>query len=223
MTDPGRLRIVIGEDSVLLLAGLTKLLESAGFEVAATGGDGSELLAAVERELPDLVIADVRMPPTHTDEGIRAALAIRAQWPDIAILVLSQYVEERYAADLLSANTRSVGYLLKDRVADVADFLDALRRVAAGGTVLDPEVVAQLLVRRGPDPLEALTQRERDVLALMAEGRSNAEIGQSLAITDSAVSKHINSIFGKLGLHPGDTGHRRVLAVLRYLSAGPVT
>jgi len=210
-----RLRVVLGEDSVLLLAGLVKLLESAGFEVVATAAEAISLVAAVEREHPDLVIADVRMPPTHTDEGIRAALAIRSRWPDIAILVLSQYVEERYAADLLSANTSSVGYLLKDRVADVADFLDALRRVAAGGTALDPEVVAQLLLRRGADPLQALTQRERDVLALMAEGRSN------MVITDSAVSKHINSIFAKLGLHPGDTGHRRVLAVLRYLGAGP--
>ena len=206
---------------MLLLAGLTKLLESAGFEVAATAGEASGLLAAVERERPDVVIADVRMPPSHTDEGIRAALVIRSQWPDIAILVLSQYVEERYAADLLSANTRGVGYLLKDRVADVAEFLDALRRVAAGGTALDPEVVAQLLVRRGGDPLEDLTQRERAVLAMMAEGRSNAEIGAALVITDSAVSKHINSIFAKLGLYPGDTGHRRVLAVLRYLGAGP--
>jgi DNA-binding NarL/FixJ family response regulator len=217
----GPLRVVIGEDSVLLLAGLVKVLESAGFEVVATAGDGTALVETVEREQPNLVIADVRMPPTHTDEGIRAALAIRSRWPDIAILVLSQYVEERYAADLLSANTSSVGYLLKDRVADVADFLEALRRVAAGGTALDPEVVAQLLLRRGADPLEALTQRERDVLALMAEGRSNAEIGSSLVITDSAVSKHINSIFAKLGLHPGDTGHRRVLAVLRYLGAAP--
>jgi DNA-binding NarL/FixJ family response regulator len=197
------------------------VLESAGFEVVATAGDGAALVETVEREQPSLVIADVRMPPTHTDEGIRAALAIRGRWPDIAILVLSQYVEERYAADLLSANTSSVGYLLKDRVADVADFLEALRRVAAGGTALDPEVVAQLLLRRGADPLEALTQRERDVLALMAEGRSNAEIGSALVITDSAVSKHINSIFAKLGLHPGDTGHRRVLAVLRYLGAAP--
>ena len=217
---PGQ-RVVIAEDSVLLLAGLTKLLESAGFEVAATAGDASALLAAVEREQPDVVIADVRMPPSHTDEGIRAALVIRSQWPDIAILVLSQYVEERYAADLLSANTRSIGYLLKDRVADVAEFLDALRRVAAGGTALDPEVVAQLLVRRGGsrggDPLGVLTERERGVLALMAEGRSNAEIGAALVITDSAVGKHINSIFAKLGLHPGDAGHRRVLAVLRYL------
>jgi len=215
-------RVVIAEDSVLLLAGLTKLLESAGFVVAATAADAVGLLAAVEREQPDVVIADVRMPPTHTDEGIRAALVIRSQWPDIAVLVLSQYVEERYAADLLSANTRGVGYLLKDRVADVAEFLDALRRVAAGGTALDPEVVAQLLVRRGGDPLDNLTDRERDVMALMAEGRSNAEIGATLVITDSAVSKHINSIFAKLGLYPGDAGHRRVLAVLRYLGAGPV-
>ena len=212
--------MVIAEDSVLLLAGLTKLLDSAGFVVAATAGDASGLLAAVERERPDVVIADVRMPPSHTDEGIRAALVIRSQWPDIAILVLSQYVEERYAADLLSANTRGVGYLLKDRVADVAEFLDALRRVTAGGTALDAEVVAQLIVRRG-DPLDALTQRERDVLALMAEGRSNTEIGATLIITDSAVSKHINSIFAKLGLYPGDVGHRRVLAVLRYLGAAP--
>jgi len=221
VTGERRLRVVIGEDSVLLLAGLVKLLESAGFQVAATAGDGEELVAVVERELPDLVICDVRMPPTHTDEGIRAALAIRGRWPDIAILVLSQYVEERYAADLLSANTSSVGYLLKDRVADVTEFLDALRRVAAGGTALDPEVVAQLLLRRGADPLEALTQRERDVLALMAEGRSNTEISTALVITESAVSKHINSIFAKLGLHAGDTGHRRVLAVLRYLGAAP--
>jgi DNA-binding NarL/FixJ family response regulator len=219
----GPLRVVLGEDSVLLLAGLVKLLESAGFEVLATAGDGTALVEAVEREQPDLVIADVRMPPPHTDEGIRAALAIRGRWPGIAILVLSQYVEERYAADLLSANTSRVGYLLKDRVADVAEFLEALRRVAAGGTALDPEVVAQLLLRRGSDPLETLTQRERDVLTLMAEGQSNAEIGTALVITDSAVSKHINSIFAKLGLHPGDTGHRRVLAVLRYLGAAPET
>jgi DNA-binding NarL/FixJ family response regulator len=216
----GRLRVVIAEDSVLLLAGLTKLLDSAGFDVVATAGDAGELLAALERARPDIVIADVRMPPTHTDEGIRAALAIRERWPGIAILVLSQYVEERYATDLLSANTSGVGYLLKDRVADVAEFLDALRRVAGGGTALDPEVVAQLLVRRrGHDPLADLTQRELDVLALMAEGRSNTEIATSLVITDSAVSKHITSIFAKLGLYPGDGGDRRVLAVLRYLGA----
>jgi DNA-binding NarL/FixJ family response regulator len=223
MTGERRLRVVIGEDSVLLLAGLVKLLESGGFEVAATAADGEALVTVVEREQPDLVIADVRMPPTHTDEGIRAALAIRGRWPGIAILVLSQYVEERYAADLLSANTSSVGYLLKDRVADVTEFLDALRRVAAGGTALDPEVVAQLLLRRGADPLAPLTQRERDVLALMAEGRSNPEIAATLVISESAVSKHINSIFTKLGLHPSDSGHRRVLAVLRYLGAAPAS
>ena len=168
-----------------------------------------------------MVIADVRMPPTHTDEGIRAALVIRSQWPDIAVLVLSQYVEERYAADLLSANTHGIGYLLKDRVADVAEFLDALRRVAAGGTALDPEVVAQLLVRRGGDPLDGLTERERGVLALMAEGRSNAEIAATLVITDSAVSKHINSIFAKLSLYPRGSGPPRGLAVLRYLGVDP--
>jgi DNA-binding NarL/FixJ family response regulator len=219
--NPGPLRVIIAEDSVLLLAGLTRLLDGAGFDVAATAGDATELLAAVEASQPDVVIADVRMPPTHTDEGIRAALAIRERWPAIAILVLSQYVEERYATDLLSANTRGVGYLLKDRVADVTEFLDALRRVAGGGTALDPEVVAQLLVRRGGhDPLDDLTQREMDVLAAMAEGRSNTEIAASLVITDSAVSKHITSIFAKLGLYPGDGGDRRVLAVLRYLSAG---
>jgi DNA-binding NarL/FixJ family response regulator len=218
--DPARLRVVIAEDSVLLLAGLTKLLDTSGFEVVATAGDAGQLLEIVGGDQPDVVIADVRMPPTHTDEGVRAALAIRARWPRIAILVLSQYVEERYATDLLSTNTRGVGYLLKDRVADVTEFLDALRRVASGGTALDPEVVAQLLVRRGRDPLGDLTQRELDVLALMAEGRSNTEIARSLVITDSAVSKHITSIFAKLGLYPGD-GDRRVLAVLHYLGAGP--
>jgi len=212
-------RVVIAEDAALLREGLIRLLEDRGHTVCAAVADGEALLAAVAEHQPDVVVADIRMPPTHTDEGIRAALAIRGRWPDIAILVLSQYVEERYAADLLSANTSSVGYLLKDRVADVTQFLEALRRVAAGGTALDPEVVAQLLLRRGADPMEALTQRERDVLALMAEGRSNAEIGAALVITDSAVSKHINSIFAKLGLHPSDSGHRRVLAVLRYLGA----
>src|ERR1700678_1656457 len=213
------MRTVIAEDSVLLRAGLTKLLETTGFEVVAAGHDATALLTAVEQHRPKLVIADVRMPPSFTDEGIRAALVIRRQWPEAAIMVLSQYVEERYAADLLATQTTGIGYLLKDRVADVDVFLEALRRVAAGGTALDPEVVAQLLLRRGSDPLEALTQRERDVLTLMAEGQSNAEIGAALVITDSAVSKHINSIFAKLGLHPSDSGHRRVLAVLRYLGA----
>jgi DNA-binding NarL/FixJ family response regulator len=205
---------------VLLRAGLTKLLAAAGIEVLAAVGDAEELLAAVPEHKPDVVIADVRMPPTHTDEGIRAALVIRRQWPEVAVLVLSQYVEERYAADLLSANTSSIGYLLKDRVADVGEFLSALRRVADGGTALDPEVVAQLLLRRRSDPLDRLTPREHEVLRRMAEGRSNAAIAQQLVITDSAVAKHINNIFAKLDLHPGDGDHRRVLAVLRFLDVG---
>jgi len=213
-------RVVIAEDSVLLRAGLIKLLSAAGIEVLAAVGDAGELLAAVPVHRPDAVIVDVRMPPSHTDEGIRAALVIRLQWPEVAVLVLSQYVEERYAADLLSANTSSVGYLLKDRVADVGEFVAALRRVADGGTALDPEVVAQLLVRRKIDPLDRLTPREHEVLRLMAEGRSNSAIAQTLVITDSAVAKHINSIFTKLDLHPGDGDHRRVLAVLRFLEVG---
>jgi len=209
-------RIVIAEDSVLLREGLIRLLERAGFTVQSAVGTAEELLAELEREQPDVVLTDVRMPPTHTDEGLRAALVVRRQWPGMGVLVLSQYVEERYAADLLSGENSGVGYLLKDRVADVADFLDALRRVAAGGTVLDPEVVAQLLIRRS-DPLDRLTPRELDVLRVMAEGRSNAGIAAALVISESAVAKHINSIFAKLGLHHADTDHRRVLAVLHFL------
>jgi DNA-binding NarL/FixJ family response regulator len=209
-------RVVIAEDSVLLQAGLAKILAASGIDVAATVGDAESLLAAVAEHQPDAVIADVRMPPTHTDEGIRAALVIRRQWPGVAVLVLSQYVEERYAADLLSANTSSVGYLLKDRVSDVADFVAALRRVAAGGTALDPEVVAQLLLRRKSDPADRLTPREREVLALMAEGRSNGDIATALVVSDSAVAKHINSIFAKLDLSASG-GDRRVLAVLHFL------
>jgi DNA-binding NarL/FixJ family response regulator len=210
-------RVVIAEDSVLLRAGLIKLLAAAEIEVMAAVSDADQLLAAVPVHKPDAVIVDVRMPPSHTDEGIRAALVIRRQWPEVAVLVLSQYVEERYAADLLSANTSSVGYLLKDRVADVGEFVAALRRVADGGTALDPEVVAQLLVRRRSDPLDRLTPREHEVLKLMAEGRSNSSIAQTLVITDSAVAKHINSIFAKLDLQPDDGDHRRVRAVLRFL------
>jgi DNA-binding NarL/FixJ family response regulator len=213
-------RIVIAEDSVLLRVGLIKLVETAGYEVAAAVGDAAGLLTAVEEHRPDAVIVDVRMPPAFTDEGVRAALVIRRQWPEIAVLVLSQYVEERYAAELLSANTSGVGYLLKDRVADVSAFLDALRRVIAGGTALDPEVVSQLLLRRRSDPLDRLTPRERDVLALMAEGRSNAGIAEKLVVGDSAVAKHINNIFAKLDLSAADADHRRVLAVLRFLSVG---
>jgi DNA-binding NarL/FixJ family response regulator len=213
------MRVVIAEDSVLLQAGLAKILAASGIEVAAAVGDAESLLAAVAEHQPDAIIADVRMPPTHTDEGIRAALVIRQQWPRVAVLVLSQYVEERYAADLLSANTSSVGYLLKDRVADVTEFVAALRRVAAGGTALDPEVVAQLLLRRKSDPADRLTPREREVLALMAEGRSNGDIATALVISDSAVAKHINSIFTKLGLS-AENGDRRVLAVLHFLNSG---
>jgi DNA-binding NarL/FixJ family response regulator len=211
-------RVVIAEDSVLLQAGLAKILAASGIEVAAAVGDAESLLDAVAEHQPDAVIADVRMPPGHTDEGIRAALVISRQWPEVAVLVLSQYVEERYAVDLLSANTSSVGYLLKDRVADVAEFVAALRRVAAGGTALDPEVVAQLLLRRRSDPAGRLAPREREVLALMAEGRSNIDIATALVVSDSAVAKHINSIFTKLDLSPAD-GDRRVLALLHFLGA----
>jgi DNA-binding NarL/FixJ family response regulator len=212
-------RAVIAEDSVLLRAGLVRVLETGGFTVAAETGDADTLLAAVERHVPDLVLADVRMPPGYTDEGVRAALVIRQQWPQMAVVLLSQYVEERYAADLLTTHTSGVGYLLKQRVADVAEFLVALHRVAAGGTALDPQVVAQLLLRRDSGPLDRLTPREREVLALMAEGRSNTAIAATLVVSDSAVAKHINAIFTKLDLPPADTGHRRVLAVLTFLNA----
>ncbi|BCJ39393.1 DNA-binding response regulator [Actinoplanes ianthinogenes] len=213
------MRIVIGEDSVLLRAGLTRLLADGGFDVAAAVPDAGLLLRAVAEHRPDLALIDVRMPPTHTDEGIRAALVIRRQFPEIAVLVLSQFVEERYATDLLSVQTSGVGYLLKDRVAHVSEFLDAVRRVAAGGTVLDPEVVAQLLVRRRADPLDRLTPRETEVLRLMAEGRSNGGIVEALQVSHSAVEKYVSSILAKLDLPHTDTGHRRVLAVLRYLRA----
>jgi DNA-binding NarL/FixJ family response regulator len=211
------MRAVIAEDSVLLRAGLTRLLADAGIEVAAAVSDADELLRAVDELQPDVAIVDVRMPPSHTDEGLRAALVVRRQWPNVAVLVLSQYVEERYATELLSRDTRGVGYLLKDRVADVEEFLDALRRVAGGGTALDPEVVSQLLVRRRPDPLDRLTPREWDVLRLMAEGRSNAGIAAALVVSGSAVEKHVNSILAKLDLPEADTDHRRVLAVLHLL------
>jgi DNA-binding NarL/FixJ family response regulator len=211
-------RVVIAEDSVLLREGLTKLLADGGFEVAAAVPDAEQLLRAVAEQQPDLVVVDVRMPPTHTDEGIRAALVIRRQYPQVAVLVLSQYVEERYATDLLSVQTSGVGYLLKDRVAHVADFLEALRRVAAGGTALDPEVVAQLLVRRRSDPIDRLTPRELQVLQLMAEGRSNNGIVEALRVSPSAVEKYVSNIFAKLDLPATHTDHRRVLAVLRFLN-----
>ncbi len=213
------MRTVIAEDSVLLRAGLTILLDGAGFDVVASVGDAQQLLLAVEEHRPDVVVVDVRMPPTQPDEGIRAALVIRQQRPEVAIMVLSQYVEESYAADLLSGGTAAVGYLLKDRVAHVADFLEALRRVAAGGTALDPDVVAQLLVRRSESPLQRLTPREHDVLALMAEGRSNSGIVEALRVSAGAVEKYVTNIFLKLDLPPGHRDHRRVLAVLTFLGA----
>jgi DNA-binding NarL/FixJ family response regulator len=211
------MRVVIAEDSVLLRAGLTRLITDGGFDVAAAVADGEELLRAVGQHRPGLVVVDVRMPPTHTDEGIQAALVIRRQYPDTAVMVLSQYVEESYAHDLLSTQTSAVGYLLKDRVAHVPDFLESLRRVAAGGTVLDPEVVAQLVARRRSDPMDDLTPREQEVLRLMAEGRSNTGIAEALRVSHSAVEKYISNIFMKLDLPPTATEHRRVLAVLRYL------
>lgn len=209
------MRVVIAEDSVLLREGLVRLLADGGITTAAAVSDGPSLVAAVDEHLPDLAIVDVRMPPSHTDEGLRAALQLRALRQDFPILVLSQYVEERYASELLG---RAVGYLLKERIADVAEFLDAVRQVAAGGTVVDPEVVLQLLSRqRKGAPLDSLSPRERQVLALMAEGRSNTAIAARMAITEGAVEKHISGIFSKLALGPAPDDHRRVLAVLAYL------
>lgn len=214
------MRIVIAEDSVLLRAGLTRLLLDAGDEIVATVGDADALLEVVERHKPDLAVVDVRMPPTHTDDGLRAALRIRELWPETGILVLSQYVEERYAVELLAHETSGLGYLLKDRVADVAEFVAAVHRVGEGGTALDPEVVAQLLVRsRRRDPLQRLSPREREVLGLMAEGRSNGAIARQLVVSDGAVEKHVSNIFTKLDLPPTEHDHRRVLAVLRWLES----
>jgi DNA-binding NarL/FixJ family response regulator len=215
------MRAVIAEDAVLLREGLLRLLAEGGFEVVDAVSDGEALLRAVERHRPDVCIVDVRMPPTFSDEGVRASLVIRRQFPDVAILLLSQYVEERYAVDLLAGDSRGIGYLLKDRVADVGDFLEALKRVAAGGAALDPEVVTQLLVRSGrQDPLDGLSPREKEVLSLMAEGRTNGSIAEALVVTEGAVEKHVTSIFGKLEMPPADQAHRRVLAVLRYLEHG---
>jgi DNA-binding NarL/FixJ family response regulator len=213
-------RVVVAEDSVLLRDGLVRMLADHGHEVVGAVGDALDLLHAVEKAEPDLVVLDVRMPPTHTDEGIRAALELRARRPQLAVLVLSQYVEEHYAADLLSGELGGVGYVLKDRVTDVGQFIETVQRVAAGGTVIDPEVVSQLLTRsRRQEPLSDLSPREREVLALMAEGRSNAGIAEVLIVTPRAVEKHVKSIFQKLRLPPADADHRRVLAVLRYLDA----
>ena len=214
------MKVVLAEDSVLLREGMVRLLDEAGAEVVAAVGDGDALVEAVLRQRPDVAVVDVRMPPSFTDEGLRAALEVRRRAPGTAILVLSQYVEESYAADLLAAGG-GVGYLLKDRVAKLADLSDALTRVVDGGTVLDPEVVSALFAQRHRrDPLAELSPREREVLALMAEGRTNTAIGRSLVVTQGAVEKHISSIFSKLGLPQSSDDHRRVMAVLTWLGAG---
>ncbi|HYI13812.1 MAG TPA: response regulator transcription factor [Thermomicrobiales bacterium] len=212
------MRVVIAEDSVLLREGIVRLLTDAGFEVVAAVGDGPALVEAVEQHRPRISIVDVRMPPSFRDEGLRAAIEARQRVPESAVLVLSQYVEERYASELLEGGADGVGYLLKDRVADVGQFVQAVRQVAEGGTVLDPEVVTQLMARRRRgNLLEELTPREHEVLALMAEGRSNSSIAESLSVSDGAIEKHVSNIFSKLGLPPADATHRRVLAVLTYL------
>jgi DNA-binding NarL/FixJ family response regulator len=212
------MRVVIADDAVLLREGLVRLVEENGHAVVAAVGDGPSLVAAITEHKPDVSIVDVRMPPSHTDEGLRAAVAARSRVPGSPILVLSQYVEVSYADDLLADRAGAVGYLLKDRVSQVAEFLDALQRVAGGATVLDPEVVAQLLVRRRrDDPLRNLTPREREVLSLMAEGLSNTAIARKMVVTEGAVEKHVRNIFTKLDLPPDDEQHRRVLAVLAYL------
>ncbi len=212
------MRIVIADDAVLLREGAARLLEEAGFEVVAQAGDAEELLRKVRAHKPRVAIIDVRMPPDNVDDGMRAALTIREELPEVGILLLSQYVEDRYLSQLLAAGAEGVGYLLKDRIAEVDRFVEAVRRVAERGSVLDPEVVAQMLGRRRPsDPLNRLTEREREVLSAMAEGQTNSQIAQTLFISERAIERHITSIFDKLGLTPGDSGHRRVLAVLAYL------
>jgi DNA-binding NarL/FixJ family response regulator len=213
-------RIIIVEDSALLRDGLTRMLADHGHEVVGAIDDAVGLVQLVEREDADLVVLDVRMPPTHTDEGIRAAVELRSEWPDLPVIVLSQYVEENYATELLGGDLGGIGYVLKDRVTDVGQFVETVERVAQGGTAIDPEVVSQLLARtRRHQPIADLSPREREVLGLMAEGRSNAAIAEDLVITQRAVEKHVKNIFQKLRLTPADTDHRRVLAVLRYLEA----
>lgn len=212
------MRIVLGEDSVLLREGLVRLLEEAGHEVVGTAGDAPTLLAEIDRHCPDLAVVDIRMPPTFSDDGLRAAVTARAAHPELAVLVLSQYVEATYARELLADGRGGAGYLLKDRVQDLDALNHALNTVASGGTVLDPELVSQLLARRRRGPLDTLTPRERDVLALIAQGRSNHAIGAQLVIGAGAVEKHVSNIFAKLGLAPSDADHRRVLAALAFVA-----
>lgn len=212
------MRVVIADDSVLLREGAVRILQEAGIEVVGQAGDAEDLLRKVRAHRPDVAIVDIRMPPTNVDEGLQAAETLRAELPEIGVLVLSQYVEESYAQRLMSSGTEGVGYLLKDRVADIDRFVDGVRRVAEGGSVLDPEVVSQMLGRRRTDgPLETLTPREREVLELMAQGQTNRAVSASLSVTERAVERHVTAIFEKLGLSAADGGHRRVLAVLAYL------
>lgn len=215
------MRVVLADDSLLLREGLARLLDEAGFEVVGQASTGEELLEEVEATQPDVAIVDIRMPPTHTDEGLRAAHEIRARHPEVAILVLSQFVRPSYALELLSEGTEGLGYVLKDRVSDLNELASSVRRVAEGGSVLDPLVVQQLVSRprSGPDPLDDLTEREREVLELMAEGRSNKAIGQRLFITEHTVEKHVKNILGKLRIPMSADDHRRVLAVLTYLNS----
>jgi DNA-binding NarL/FixJ family response regulator len=214
------MRVIVAEDSVLLREGVVRLLQEAGHEVVGQAGDAEDLMRKVRAHKPDLAVVDVRMPPTQTDEGLRAAKEIRSELPGTGVLVLSAYVEPTYAQELLAENAKGLGYLLKDRVSDIGAFVEAVERVGTGGSALDPEVVSVLMGRaRDDDPLEELTPRERDVLGLMAEGRSNAAIAEQLVITERAVEKHVTSIFGKLGLTASGEDHRRVLAVLRFLEA----
>jgi len=211
-------RVVVADDSTLLREGIVRLLEETGIEVVGQAGDAEELMRKVRAHKPDVAVVDVRMPPTHTDEGLRAAREIRAELPEVSVLVLSQYVEVAYARELLAESAEGLGYLLKDRVADVEALTDAVRRVGSGGSALDPEVVSQMLGRRRrDDPLEELTPREREVLGLMAEGRTNAAIAAELVVSERAVEKHVTGIFAKLELPASGDGHRRVLAVLRFL------
>jgi DNA-binding NarL/FixJ family response regulator len=212
-------RVVVAEDSVLLREGIVRLLEEAGVDVVAQAGDADDLIRKASAHKPDLAVVDIRMPPTQTDDGLRAALEIRRRLPEIGVLMLSQYVEEDYALELVGKGAAGTGYLLKDRVADVDGFLDAVRRVGNGGSALDPEVVATMLGRRGDEPLRDLTPREREVLELMAEGCSNQAIAERLVVTERAVEKHVTKIFGKLDLPPAREHHRRVLAVLTFLRA----
>jgi DNA-binding NarL/FixJ family response regulator len=211
-------RVVVADDSVLLREGVARLLEAAGLDVVGQAGDYDDLLRKARAHKPDVCVVDIKMPPTHTDEGLRAAALIRGELPGTGVLVLSQYVEEGYALELLSDSAAGVGYLLKDRVGDIDRFVESVRRVGEGGSALDPEVVGRLLGRRRrEDPLDALSPREREVLGLMAEGRSNHGIAQALVVTERAVEKHVTSIFGKLGLEAAPDDHRRVLAVLAYV------